>query len=367
MLSKTANAYGSKGSMFYAMLIYVNTFFFGMYPHLSKGANAAYITVLICMLSVVVIITALSFLLDKFNINTQNILTPPFMRYVSGIFFVFSLTNCAILLACTVQCSFRFFMPQSPYAYLAMFFCISVIFGIHAGHGALKSYGKVISVCVFALALYFTFSSFKSAQIQRIFPMFGENIKSTFLGLSSISSFSNIIYLYAYNKQSEPQKYKNLLLPSLKAVLYAGIFISVMCFVYAMCVPYEIITSKVLLPSYYIASVSGFGIIFNRCEILLLTAWIFSSMVSLSFMANTTAVALCDALKLSDRRGISPVTTLLIFTVSILLLKFDIIYIWEKFSHIFTAYIIHLPIVCILIYKKYQKRKVKSNAAVQNS
>lgn len=365
-MSEIASANSNKGSIFYAILIYVNAFFFGMYPFLNSGANAAYITVLICTVSVIVIITALSFLLDKFNINTQNILSPPIMRYVSGVFFVFSVINCAILLACTVQCSFRFFMPQSPYTYLAMFFCISVIFGIHAGHGALKSYGKVISVCIFALALYFVFSSFKSAQIQRIFPLLGQNAKSTFLGFSGISVFSNIIYLYAYNKQNEALKYKKLLFTAIKTALSAGIFISVMCFVYAMCVPYEIIRSKILLPSYYIASVSGFGIIFNRCEILLLTAWIFSSMVSLSFMANTTAVALCDALKLSDRRGISPVTTLLIFTISVLLLKFNIIYIWEKFSHIFTAYIIHLPIVCILINNRYQKRKVKNNVAVQN-
>ena len=190
--------------------------------------------------------------------------------------------------------------------------CISNNFGFNV---SLKSNLFTLPIAVVTIIFIF-FANFKNFDPQKMFPILGNGLSSTFItGLLNLASFEGIIYLYflpPFLKQ--PEKFKKI---ALLSILFTGLLI-ILCVSIILFIFPAFFTTNEILPLYSAARYISFGNFLQRLESIIMLIWIIAFLGYLSIACKFAVSIFQKISKINDTKPIINIFGFLILGISLL-------------------------------------------------
>lgn len=192
-----------------------------------------------------------------------------------------------------------------------------------------------------------------------MFPILGDGLVNTFvLGISNLSSFGGIAYLYFLPPLLEkPEKFKKIVFTSVGiTALYLLLTVSTLLFMFSF-----FMSSSEIFPLYNATRYIEFGNFFQRLESIFLLIWILTFACYLSIVTKFSMNIFQKLTHIDTQKPLLDIFGLLILALALLPKNFAIS---QKFeSDIYPYLILGIVFVLgigILIIANLQKRKIRS-------
>lgn len=229
--------------------------------------------------------------------------------------------------------------------------CICNSLGINA---TIKSNLIVLPLALISVTVIFL-ANFKSFTPQKIFPILGNGLYSTFFtGLLNIVSFEGIIYLYFLPPLlKEPQKFKKIAITSMLITgIYLILCVSILLFIFP-----AFNNINEIMPLYSAARYISFGTFLQRLESFFVLIWIISF---LSFLCISSKFAVNIFKKLTNIKDSKPIINifgLLVLGISLLPKNLAISIFFESKIYVYlTLAIVFILGITILILANIKKK-----------
>ena len=195
-----------------------------------------------------------------------------FKNIIGTIFLVYFVISASMLLRNFSESLKVIYYPMTDIFFIVAFFVIPVCFANRLDFNATsKTNLIVVPVILVAIVVLFA-TNMKQFSLQKMFPIFGEGVVNTFfLGLSNISAFGGIVYLYFLPPLlKEPEKMKKITLISIGiTALYLILSVATLLFIFSF-----FITTDEITPLYNATRYIELGDFFQRLESVFLIIWI---------------------------------------------------------------------------------------------
>lgn len=174
------------------------------------------------------------------------------------------------------------YFPRVPLFILALFFIIGMIWTNRLGMRSIIRANLIfIPIVMFSIIIVF-FANLDNFTLQRMFPLFGNGIYTTFFsGISNLFAFAGIFFLYFLPPSLKD--FKDFKKIAFTSVILSGIWlffsIATLLFIFP-----SIMTTDQILPLYLASRFIQFGRFFQRLDALFLFIWIISMMSYLSIL-----------------------------------------------------------------------------------
>lgn len=205
------------------------------------------------------------------------------------------------------------YFKTSPLIFILLFFIVSSTIANKFSLKVLAKANLIITPIIFFSIIFILFSSFKSFNIRRIFPILGYGINPTFfLGLSNIFSFSGIGYLFFIGPFINKTKdFKKI---SIISIILSGLylFLSVTCILLSLSPTFK---SEETFSLYLLTRSLSFGKFIQRVDAIFIFLWIISIISYISLAIYFAIYILKKLTKISDTSSINYTINLLILTV----------------------------------------------------
>ena len=197
----------------------------------------------------------------------------------------------------------------------------------------------------------------KNFSFEKIFPIWGDGFKSTFiLGLSNIGSFSGISYLYFLPPLlKDPSKFKKI---SILSIILSGLFIFI-CVATLLFMFSIYISTDEIMPLFSVSRYIEFGNFFQRFESLFLLIWTIAFCCYLSISFKFSTYIFKKIFNLKDSSQLIYTFALLMFILALLPKNYSICSFFEIYIYRYISIaIIILGIVLLLLSNLKKKKKV---------
>ena len=199
--------------------------------------------------------------------------------------------------------------------FIVAFFIIPVCYANRLDFNATsKTNLIVVPVVLVAIVVLFA-TNMKQFSLQKMFPIFGEGVVNTFfLGLSNISAFGGIVYLYFLPPLlKEPEKMKKITLISIGiTALYLILSVATLLFIFSF-----FITTDEITPLYNATRYIELGDFFQRLESVFLIIWILAFACYLSTISRFSVSVFKKITNVDNSKPLIDIFGLLILGLSL--------------------------------------------------
>ncbi len=288
---------------------------------ISSSSSAAIINVLFISIVVLGIVFLICKLLEKFPnldiLDIANFLGGKVLKSIIGILFLgyFIFTVSTILRSFSEGLKIVFF-PRTSVATIMILLLLAIVITNKLGFQAIvRSNLFMMPIFLFTI-LFIFFANIQNFTVQRMLPLLGEGIYTTFFaGLSNLFAFSGIIYLYLippYLKDAKSQK----------SISFVSIGASAVCLLVSVATllfisPNSIISEEIF-PLYLASRNIEFGRFFQRLDAVFLLIWIISITAYLSISFSFATRVFQKLLNFEHAKWYTALFTLFIFAIAIL-------------------------------------------------
>jgi len=271
--------------------------------------------------------------------------------FIGAALALISLFNASMRLKMFLSAVTDIILPDSPEAFVAIFFVIAIFAVSFLGLESLTRYALPTGVVIVALVLFTGIFNLENYRFSNIFPLMGNGYKMSKNVPDGIFLFSDIIYLYfltGFFKKKHAIKRVWL-----KSVVLSGALITVVIGLYQLAVPYPA-SIGFDYPYFRLASLANTSVLFQRIDAVVYIIWLFSGFVSTGALALFTMIIFAENFDMSDYKGIIHIVIFLIIAFSALDKNY-----FNLLSNVFTlAVLIFIPVTAILYrFKALSRRK----------
>ncbi len=321
-----------------AMLVY------GLSGYIKICANASYIGCILSAFAAVLIYTPIyNHKALKGLLQSQGISGKIVCIVLATVFIVYSAAF-ASKLAWLVG---KFFMPQSPLAYIAFFCILPGAFGGYFGMKSVSRYSVPLWIITLAATAFILFLCGGEYNTDNLYPIFGNGIFSIIKGSVNLTVFGALLLYYVIMSSAETTN-SSVRKQITKFVLISGGFGAAVCLALNLVLPYMAV-SYADNPYLTVASSVRANFMLERSEIVVLVLWIFCSFIcSSAFCAGVFRVCK-NMIGLQDKRGITGVVIALIYLIAIIALKLGVTDSLLAVSSYFLSLLsVIIPIIAII-------------------
>ncbi len=182
----------------------------------------------------------------------------------------------------------KIYFPNTPTSLILLIFLGSIGFANLIGFKSIIKTNSIVVVLILASLIVIFAGTIKSLNFNRLNPILGQNIETTFLeGLSNIFAYGGLIYLFFISPFLKNKKdYPSIAITS---ITVSGIFLLFSTIILLALFPF-ITHSEELLSMYLLTRCIEFGTVFQRTDAIFIFLWIISAFsylsISLMFMIN---------------------------------------------------------------------------------
>ena len=311
---------------------------------------ALFITLLICKL------------FSKFPgfdiIDISNYLGGTIFKSIVGFIFIFYfIITSAMLLRNFCEGLKVIYYPFTNIIYIILLFIIAIAITNKLGfNSTIKTTALIFPFIMLSIILLFV-GNLKNFSFEKIFPIWGDGFKSTFiLGLSNIGSFSGISYLYFLPPLlKDPSKFKKI---SILSIILSGLFIFI-CVATLLFMFSIYISTDEIMPLFSVSRYIEFGNFFQRFESLFLLIWTIAFCCYLSISFKFSTYIFKKIFNLKDSSQLIYTFALLMFMLALLPKNYSICSFFEIYIYRYISIaIIILGIVLLLLSNLKKKKKV---------
>lgn len=333
----------------------------------SSLLNIVFVT-LIALCIVYLISKILKYFPSMDILDISEFLGGKILKYIIGILFmIYFLFSTSIFLRSFCESVKIIYFPRTPVILLILLFIIGMILCNRLGiHSIIRANLIFIPVVLFTIIFIF-FANLDNFTVQRMFPLFGNGISSTFFsGISNLFAFGGISLLYFIPPSLKDSKeFKKIAITS---VLLSGIWllfsIATLLFIFP-----SIITTNEILPLYLASRFIEFGRFFQRLDAVFLLVWIISVMSYLSILLTFIVSIFRKVTTFQYPYIIIYGSALIIFLLSLIPQNYAQIYFLEttiyQYFVLIVNFIISLAILLLAALKHHRQNKRKGDALIE--
>ena len=290
-------------------------------------------------------------------IDISEFLGGKFFKTIIGIIFIFYfLVTSSILLRNFAESLKIIHYPMTNVLFILLLFVIALCSANRLAFNASLKTNLLILPLVLASMVFLFFANMNKFMPERIFPIFGDGLINTFvLGLSNISSFSGIVFLYFLPPfLKEPEKLKKIAFISIGiSAVYLILCVSTLLFMFSF-----FITTNEITPLYNATRYIEFGSFFQRLESIFLLIWILAFACYLSIVSKFSMSIFQKLTKIETKKPLIDIFAMLILGISLLPKDYAISSNFEtKIYPYLVLGIVFFLGISILILANLQKRK----------
>jgi len=279
-----------------------------------------------------------------------------FKNIIGTIFLVYFIISASMLLRNFSESLKVIYYPMTDIFFIVAFFIIPVCYANRLDFNATsKTNLIVVPVILVAIVVLFA-TNMKQFSLQKMFPIFGEGAVNTFvLGLSNISAFGGIVYLYFLPPLlKEPEKMKKITLISIGiTALYLILSVATLLFIFSF-----FITTDEITPLYNATRYIELGDFFQRLESVFLIIWILAFACYLSTISRFSVSVFKKLTNVDNSKPLIDIFGLLILGLSLVPENYAISQSFENtiYPHLVIAVAYFLSIG-LLIIANLKRRK----------
>lgn len=285
-----------------------------------------------------------------------------FKNIIGSIFIIYFLISASMLLRNFSESMKVIYYPMTDIFFIVAVFILAICFANKLDFNATsKTNLVVLPIVLFAIVFLFA-TNMKQFTPQRIFPILGEGIVNTFvLGLSNISAFGGIVYLYFLPPLlKEPQKMKKIALISVGiTAIYLLLSVATLLFVFSF-----FITTDEITPLYNATRYIELGNFFQRMESVFLLVWILAFACYLSTITNFSVSIFKKITNIDNSKPLIDIFGLLILGLSLLPKNYAISQSFENtiYPYLVIAIVFFLALSILILANFKNRKKGMTNA-----
>ena len=328
----------------------------------SSLLNVAYISIIAIIITFIIIKLFKNFTSYDIIDISEFIGGPIFKKIIGVIICLYLIAYSSFLVRNFSDVINCIYYRETTFIFLLLFFVGTAFISNLFGKKSIFRVNVVITT-IMMISLIITFISvFPNIVWQRIFPIWGNGLSSTFLsGIGNISSFNGLVLIYFVCPfLAEKNAFK-------KVSILSIVIISVLLFVSIACLLLSLSFSNSLkdISSFYtLITNNEFGDFFQHPEALFMSTWILSVISFLNLMVLLVLNFSKKILQINNYKIILLVICITIFVLALIPHNIieaqkleDFIYRWINIP----LAIIIFPIILIIANIKFKKRAANSN------
>ncbi len=239
-----------------------------------------------------------------------------FRNIIGTIFILYFFVSSSILLRNFCESLKILYFPMTDITYIIILFIIALCTANRLDFNATLKTNLLILPLVFASIIFLFFANMNKFVPQRIFPILGDGLFNTFiLGLSNLSAFSGIIFLYFLPPLlKEPENFKKIAIVStIATAVYLILCVSTLLFMFSFFLETDEIT-----PLYNATRYIELGSFFQRLESFFLLFWILAFACYLSIVSKFSLNIFKKITNIETSTPLVDVFGLLFFAISLI-------------------------------------------------
>ena len=279
-----------------------------------------------------------------------------FKNIIGTIFLVYFVISASMLLRNFSESLKVIYYPMTDIFFIVAFFIIPVCYANRLDFNATSKTNLIVVPIVLVAIVVLFATNMKQFSLQKMFPIFGEGAVNTFvLGLSNISAFGGIVYLYFLPPLlKEPEKMKKITLISIGiTALYLILSVATLLFIFSF-----FITTDEITPLYNATRYIELGDFFQRLESVFLIIWILAFACYLSTISRFSVSVFKKITNVDNSKPLIDIFGLLILGLSLVPENYAISQSFENtiYPHLVIAVAYFLSIG-LLIIANLKRRK----------
>ena len=279
-----------------------------------------------------------------------------FKNIIGTIFLVYFVISASMLLRNFSESLKVIYYPMTDIFFIVAFFIIPVCYANRLDFNATSKTNLIVVPIVLVAIVVLFATNMKQFSLQKMFPIFGEGAVNTFvLGLSNISAFGGIVYLYFLPPLlKEPEKMKKITLISIGiTAIYLIISVATLLFIFSF-----FITTDEITPLYNATRYIELGDFFQRLESVFLIIWILAFACYLSTISRFSVSVFKKITNVDNSKPLIDIFGLLILGLSLVPKNYAISQSFENtiYPHLVIAVAFFL-VICLLVIANLKRRK----------
>ena len=246
------------------------------------------------------------------------------------------------------------YFRTSPILFITLFFIVSSIICNRFSLKVIAKANLLISPIIFISIIIILVSSIKNFMPERIFPILGYGVNSTFFsGLTNIFSFSGILYLlFLPPLLDKPEKLKKM---SFIAVLISAVylFLSVACLLLSLSFTMH---SDESFSLYVLTRNLDYGRFIQRVDAIFILVWIVAIISYINIPISLSIYIFKKLTNISDTNSINYSINLIVLALSLIPVEYAIFTHFVaptvKYSFLILFFGISLPVLILAYLKK---------------
>ena len=253
------------------------------------------------------------------------------------------------------------FLPQTPLIIIMLFFVIGSIYANKLGFKAISRVNLMITIALFISIIVMFAGTLSMMDANRIFPIFGNGIKETFMiEYSNLYAFIGIAYLYFIKPFLSKQE-------NINKIAFIGTIISTIYLFICILTCILVLPTKIILdnsfPIYFISNLASLGSFFSRIESLFVFLWILGVISYISISMFFTLYIWGEISNMKDVKGLRYYLGLIVLWLALIPESFEQNnYLTNIFQFVIVLVVFVLSFGIIsLAYLKQRKKKEEIN------
>ena len=253
-----------------------------------SGSSILINTILVTLITLA-IVYLISQLLKRFPnmdiLDISEFLGGKLLKNIIGILFIiYFIFFASVFLRSFCESIKIIYFPRTPVMLLIIFFIIGIIMANRLGNNAIIRANLIFIPAILFSIVFIFLANMGNFTLQRMFPLLGNGINTTFFsGISNLFAFGGIALLYfvpPYLKDSKEFKkiaFSSVILSS----IWLFFSLATLLFIFP-----SIVTTDEILPLYFASRFIEFGRFFQRLDAVFLLVWIISIFSYLSILLS---------------------------------------------------------------------------------
>lgn len=274
---------GSIEAIFLILTIMINHIILNLPKNiLNTTGSSSLINLVFITLIVFVIIFLICKLLKRFPgfdiLDISNFLGGKLLKYIIGtLFILYFLLTASIFLRSFCESLKLVYFQRTPILFLILLFVITITITNKLGSNSIiRANALILPIALFSIIFIFI-ANIDNFTVQKMFPIFGNGLSSTFFsGISNLFAFNGIVFLYFIPPSlNNPNQFRKIAFTSMiLSAIWLFFSVATLLFMFP-----AIVTTSEILPLYFASRFIEFGRFFQRLDAVFLLIWI-TSMVS---------------------------------------------------------------------------------------
>ena len=352
---------GKREAIFFILIVMINKIILNLPKSIIQTTGTgALINILFIGFLALLFVFLLSYLFKKFPnediIDISEYLGGKTLKIIIGLAYIilFSLIIATVITRFSDLLKIIYF-KNSPYALIISFFLIGICFSAKLGSKSIIKANFIILPLILLSLIIILFGISDYASISGLFPILGNDIKTTFVdGSLNIFAFGGIKYLFFLMPLLKNKKdFKKI---AISSIILSTVFLFFIVGALLLVCPF-IINSDEILSVYLLVRIIQFGDFLQRTDALFILLWVISALsyLSISMMFIITIFKKLTHVKRSNELSYSFIA--IIFGVVLLLKNPNLLTFLE--NSIYKYYVLILVFAIstfILLFANFKKR-----------